>query len=430
MSVSESPARAEARIAQLERTLEDKKRELFVVSEKLRTANDYVLQLYQVMPDALLMVSEQGTIVDVNQAGLELLGYTDAELRGQPVSVLCERAARSLRDAAAGPVPRHEEAWATKAGEKLPVLVSTARLNAEDGQLLSVLLVGVDLRNYKRLELELRHAQKLEAIGQLAAGVAHEINTPMQFIGDNVAFLQDGFNDLMGLVQLYERLRNAGETPAGLEELAALRERADLDYLESRGPRAFETTLQGVTRVSAIVAALKTFAHPQHDKSMVDLNKAVEDTLTVAKGEYKYVAEVSTELGDIPLVLCHGSDINQVLLNLVVNAAHAVSDGQTEGEPARGRIVVKTVQDGSDVVLSVSDSGCGIPEDIRHRIFDPFFTTKEVGRGTGQGLTISYNLIVEKHGGSLSFESEVGRGTTFFVRLPIEGARESRELAS
>ena len=267
-----------------------------------------------------------------------------------------------------------------------------------------------------------RQAQKLESIGQLAAGVAHELNTPIQFIGDNVRFLQGAFAELSDLLDAYRALRAAaeGHVDASLVDAVARREAAaDLEYLTAEIPSAIDQTLDGIGRVATIVRALKEFAHPdQKDMTATDLNQAVLCTLTVARNEVKYVADVETELGDLPLVVCHPGEINQVILNLVVNAAHAIAD-VVAGTDGRGLIRVKTTRDDDAVVIAISDTGGGIPAAVQPRVFDPFFTTKPVGRGTGQGLSIARNVVVDKHGGTLTFETEIGRGSTFFVRLPL-----------
>ncbi len=283
------------------------------------------------------------------------------------------------------------------------------------------------------MEQELQLAHKLEAVGQLAAGIAHEINTPMQFIGDNVHFLREAFDDLLVLIEHYATLKDAvrkgGDYPAMLVAIEAAEESADLDYLQEHAPRAIERTLDGISRVCSIVSAMKVFSHPHNDKAPIDINAAIQTTLTVVRNEYKYVAEVDTEFGNLPLVPCHGGDMNQVFLNLIVNAAHAIETGQKDGD-GLGRIHIQTWREDGLAVIAVSDTGDGIPEAIRHRIFDPFFTTKEVGRGTGQGLSLVRTIVVDKHGGALNFETEAGRGTTFFVRIPIDGMPASAEAAS
>ena len=281
----------------------------------------------------------------------------------------------------------------------------------------------LDVTERWRLESELGQAQKLESVGRLAAGVAHEINTPVQFVSDSVHFVRGAMTDLIEVLRRYQDLGRAvadsrDPAPAAREALAAEDEN-DIDYIVEQAPGALDRALDGLQRVTTIVRAMKDFAHPeQKEKSPVDLNQAVQSTLIIARNEYKYVAELETEYGDIPLVRCHAGEINQVVLNIVVNAAHAIADA-VSGTEDRGRIAVRTRRDGDVVEISVGDTGRGIPEELRQRVFEPFFTTKGVGKGTGQGLAIARNVIVEKHGGTLTFDSEPGRGTTFYVRIPI-----------
>jgi two-component system NtrC family sensor kinase len=274
-----------------------------------------------------------------------------------------------------------------------------------------------------RMEVELRLAHKLEAVGQLAAGIAHELNTPIQFLADSVHFLQSSSEDVGGLVDSLRALlrRESRDQPEVLEEMRRLEEAVDLAFLQKEVPRAFERTFEGTRRVTTIVRALKEFAHPdRRERSPANLNQALENTLVVARNEYKYVAEVETEFGELPPVLCHVGDLNQVFLNLIVNAAHAIGDVVgTSGE--LGRIRIRTALDGGHVVITIADTGCGISRAIASRVYDPFFTTKDVGKGTGQGLAIARSIVVDKHQGDISFQSELGRGTTFTIRLPIAG---------
>ncbi len=276
-----------------------------------------------------------------------------------------------------------------------------------------------------RIEVELRLAQKLEAVGQLAAGVAHEINTPVQFVGDSVQYVRDAMQALAALIARYRELRAevlAGR-PCGelASRIGAAEDEADLDYALENVPIALDRSIEGLGRVATIVRSMKEFAHPDHSEMVpVDLNQAIESTLVIARNEYKYVADVDTDLGDIPAVMCHGGDVNQALLNVIVNAAHAIAE-EVGGSERRGRIGVRTRADGDAVWVTISDTGGGIPTDIQDRIFDPFFTTKEVGRGTGQGLAITRAVVCDRHGGDISFETAAGVGTTFRIRLPIHG---------
>lgn len=279
---------------------------------------------------------------------------------------------------------------------------------------------AADVTEQRELESQLVQAQKLESIGQLAAGIAHEINTPTQYVSDNVRFLQDAFQDLLNAWQTLQR--RAPEVAGGSELVRLLDEvasRADLEYLLEQVPAAIAQSLDGLQRVATIVRAMKEFSHPNAtERTAVDLNRALESTVNISRNEWKYVADVKTRFDpNLPVVHCFAGELNQVFLNLIVNAAHAIAEkvGQS-GEKGGIEVGTKALDDGW-VEIWVSDTGCGIPEAIRERVFDPFFTTKPVGKGTGQGLSIAYN-VVSKHGGRIWFDSVPGEGTTFRVRIP------------
>jgi signal transduction histidine kinase len=274
----------------------------------------------------------------------------------------------------------------------------------------------------ERLEKELQLAQKLEGIGQLAAGVAHEINTPMQYVGDNINFLTRAFDKLgEHMTETMAALAADGATSVAeaRERLATSRSRLKLPFLLDNVPKALRDSKAGIEHVSNIVRAMKSFAHvDDQEKTTGDINQAIRDTLTVAQNEYKSVAAVDTDLGELPAVVCYPGRLNQVLLNLIVNAAHAVADAKRE---SGGKIRVSSRARDGVVAVTISDNGIGIPVPIQRRIFDPFFTTKAVGKGTGQGLSLARSIVVDAHGGTLSFESEPGEGTAFTIRLPIDG---------
>ena len=288
-----------------------------------------------------------------------------------------------------------------------------------------------EMSERQRVEVELRHAQKLEAVGQMSAGIAHEINTPIQFVGDSLKFLNEAFSDLTKVATASKNclsvLCSHPETIEVHDVLDEAIEHADIEYLDERVPKALERARIGVERVSDIVKAMKDFSHPdEREMTVADLNSAIESTLVVAANEYKYSATLKKELQEIPSVLCHLGDINQVILNLVVNAAHAIIEfhGSSVDE---GLITIKSWSTGENVMISIADNGSGIPESVQERIFDPFFTTKEVGKGTGQGLSISHKIIVENHGGQLFFETEDDVGTTFYIKLPLDRFKQGVE---
>jgi two-component system, NtrC family, sensor kinase len=300
----------------------------------------------------------------------------------------------------------------------------TARLEQERTQRRLQEQLYNEMRERERMAIELRLAQKLESVGRLAAGVAHEINTPIQYIGDSVLFLQSAQADLWKLQLAYrsafERLAQNEPLQLLAPTVAAVEADIDLDFLSQEIPEAFERTLQGIERVAAIVRAMKEFAHPDCiEHSCADLNHAIETTLTVARNEYKYSAQIETHFGELPLVLCNVGELNQVFLNLIVNASHAITESGKEADT--GRITITTAADGAEVSICVADNGCGIPAENLEKVFDPFFTTKPVGRGTGQGLAIARSIIVEKHGGRVDVHSTVGSGTSITVRLPASG---------
>ncbi|MGH8264391.1 MAG: sensor histidine kinase [Steroidobacterales bacterium] len=300
----------------------------------------------------------------------------------------------------------------------------TARLEAERKKIELQEKLVHEMRERERMAIERRLGEKLESVGRLAAGVAHEINTPIQYVADSLHFLRSAVADMQGLIDVYRSLleRASGGAPP-VELLAEARraeESADLELLRNETPRAFTRTEEGVERVAAIVRAIKEFAHPgTNEQSPADLNHALETTLVVAVNEYKYIAAIDKRLTELPSVKCNIGDLNQVFLNLIVNAAHAVHGSGKDS--SSGRITVSTTHVGDFVEISIEDNGCGIPADSLEKIWDPFFTTKEVGKGTGQGLAITRSIVVDRHQGEALVRSTVGVGTCFTLRLPVNG---------
>jgi PAS domain S-box-containing protein len=307
----------------------------------------------------------------------------------------------------------------------LDVTVNSLKTNC--GKNAGFVFLISEVTEKRMLEMQLRQSQKLESIGQLAAGIAHEINTPTQFIGDNLHFLQESFKDinklLQRLVEVDQITSNTTNTEMELQKLVEIKNEIDVEYLLEEIPAALSQSIEGVERVSNIVKAMKEFSHPgTEEKTSTDINKALENTILVSRNEWKYSSDVKTDFDPtIPHVLCFQGELNQVFLNMIINGVHAINDSKDKNENQKGIITIKTKKLKDFVEISIGDNGTGIPEEIQSKIFDPFFTTKDVGKGTGQGLAISYNVIVNKHGGEIKFDSKINQGTTFFIKLPISG---------
>jgi signal transduction histidine kinase len=281
-----------------------------------------------------------------------------------------------------------------------------------------------DVTMQKRLETELHQAQKLESVGRLAAGIAHEINTPIQFIGDSATYVGTTLTEVMALLEKsrseLRRVAEASGDAGMLQRLADEEEAADLEFSRDQGPRAVERISEGVSRVARIVSAMKCYSHPGSAEAvLVDVNKLLADTMIVAGHELRTAGEVVSDFGEIPSILGYPGDLNQAFLNLMVNAAHAVADRPPDGNGELRRIAVSTRLEAGQVVVRIADTGCGMTPEVKARLFEPFFTTKPIGKGTGQGLTVVRAAIVQKHNGTVECETAVGVGTTFTLHLPL-----------
>ncbi len=440
------------------------------------------------LPDGVLVVNSQGLIVDVNHAFLELATRKRADVVGHAMqdmiaeedilqilgfdavfgaelsrdtnviftcgsgerrslvvnSARSEDGNRTFLTVRAAEIVHEELAnttrWAASQQERADELgrardalaAKNAALRVAQGELEAAYAkLKSEVATRERLENDLRLAQKLEAIGQLAAGVAHEINTPMQYIGDNVTFLSRSFGKLSDyLAEVSAALEATPENSleSARARVLATQKKLRLPFLMEQVPKALTASQEGIENVSNIVRAMKSFARvDQGEKAQADLNQALRDTLIVAQNEYKNVASIETDFGELPHVTCFIGRLNQVFLNLIVNAAHAIADAN---RTSLGKIRVISRCEAGVVEIRIADNGSGIDSSIRHRIFEQFFTTKEVGRGTGQGLSIARNIVVEVHGGTLDFESEVGAGTVFCVRLPVDGEAKLEAAAA
>jgi len=359
--------------------------------------------------DAILILNQGGVVEFLNPAAESMFGVRAAEAIGRPCPF-----GQVTSDSFEIEVPDRE--GRSRQAEVQSVETSWRGLDA-------TLAVVRDITDRRALELQLGQAQKLESVGRLAAGIAHEINTPTQFITDNVKYLRGVFERFVPAVAAAESLLEAAKAgpldEGALEELRTSVEAARLEDAREEVPEAFEDSLDGLKQVARIVGAMKVFAHPgSEEKTGVDLRQAIESTVAVARHEWRDVADVELDIEEtLPTVPAMGGDLNQVILNLIVNASQAIEDRPNCTE--RGRIDIRAHRRGDWVEMCVSDNGVGIPDENRKHIFDPFFTTKEVGRGTGQGLSISRTIVVERHGGMLDVASKPGEGSTFTVRLPL-----------
>jgi PAS domain S-box-containing protein len=387
--------------------------------------------------DGVITTDTLGKVSSINRVAEEITGWRQMEVEGKPLASIfqilinekmsktCENPLEKvLKSEKEGGITGHNVLIARDGTRKI-ISANAAPIRDKKHNIVGYVIIFRDITKQKKVEAQLALSQKLQSIGQLAAGIAHEINTPMQYIGDNVRFLQDAFKDIYTLQQDYKQLMNELENVKVfgplINEITKKEKELDVTYLIEEIPRAIEQTLEGVERVTKLVLAMKDFAHPgKKEKKLADINKAIERTVTISRNEWKYVAELETNLEPgLPLIYCVVDEINQVILNMIVNAAQAIKEAVNKGSLAKGKITVTTKKDKNFVDILIRDNGTGIPRAMIDKIFDPFFTTKEVGKGTGQGLAIAHDIIVTKHKGNIQVESEMGKGTMFTIRLPI-----------
>ncbi|MEN8182840.1 MAG: ATP-binding protein [Myxococcota bacterium] len=393
---------------------------------ELRSYNEHIIDN---MNSALLVVDREGIITHANPLAERIAGNPSGELPGRPVWELFPDSApeevpiaRSLTE---GVRLRGVEAvLARPGGERIPIGMSCSPMSDARGRPLGAVVLFQDLSDLKQLERQVSQSEKLASIGQLAAGVAHEINNPMGFIHANLAQMSEYVADLRRLWEAVLELRkamaegDAQTTARSAEKLERLDAELDSGFLFSDLAKAVRESQEGSERIRHIVQDLRAFSHDRAEASPSDLNRCLDSTANIAWTMMKHTVELDKDYAELPLVTCHPRQLQQVFMNLIVNAAQAIEAGAASGAGApRGRITLRTRCEGEQVVISVSDSGVGIPPEHLDRIFDPFFTTKEVGEGMGLGLSTSYD-IVRRHGGTLSVSSTAGRGACFEIRLP------------
>lgn len=414
------PAASE-RIAELEQLVAERTHALELAATTDAKSRCFLTRVVESMSSGLWVFEADGRTELVNAEGVLMTGSTMDRARAMRFAQIFPTL--SFDELTRPGAKLRRECLLTRAdGSTLPVLLSTTVLTSGPCDKMQLIVTCEDLTDQKALESSLRTAQKLEAVGRLAAGVAHEVNTPIQFIGDGVRFLQDCVRDLAAasdrVAELFTTLKARGAlTREDEERLAEIHSDADADFIFAEAPAAMERTLRGVGRVAEIVRALRAFSHPDHDRlTLGDVNAAVRDACVVARVECKRVAELVLDLGDLPPVECNLNELMQVFLNLLINASHAI---ESRPDGGRGTITVRTEKADGLVQVAITDDGAGISEAAQARLFEPFFTTKAPGKGTGQGLALALDIVEKHHRGALSFSTTPGKGTTFRVRLPL-----------
>ncbi|WP_047046954.1 MHYT domain-containing protein [Vibrio mexicanus] len=379
------------------------------------------------LTDGLLIVDEEGKIDSTNAMVAQMFGFEDGCMTGQSLSrIIPNLDAETVKNTSENDI-EHRTSITMEgqkaSGRSFPIEVSISAISSRQDEKRLFCCVVRDITARMELEQQLRQSQKLESIGQLSAGIAHEINTPTQYVSDNAIFLKDAFTNYATILEQIKQLSSSEESDIFNKKLNSILEENDIHFIAQEVPLALNQSLEGLQRISKIVRAMKSFSHSSnHEKQKVDIAEAIESTITIARGEWRYVATVETSFDTmLPPIPCFRDEFNQVVLNFVINAAHAIEE-RYKGEE-QGVISISTQLEQQYALIKIKDNGTGMPQRIVDRIFDPFFTTKDVGKGTGQGLSLAYSVIVELHGGSIHTESTVGQGTEFFIRLPLELAQ-------
>jgi PAS domain S-box-containing protein len=387
------------------------------IEEDLRKSEARNRALLDAIPDLIIRVNQQGRILDLKSSSGRNPSTMTGDWMGKPI----QEAFPELADGLLSQIGKVLHTREPRLFEyQYPVEGNMHHFESRIvcGGEEEALVIVRDMTDRKHLEAQLALAQKMEAIGQLTAGVAHEINSPIQYIGDNLQFLRDAFQSILGVTGQYRACLGT----ALPEELLRREKECDMEYLRTEVPKAIAQSLTGIERVTRLVSAMRTFSHQGPSRrEPADINASIQATATISRHEWKYVADLETHLvADLPPVPCIIDQINQVILNMIVNAADAIREAIAAGLTSKGKIDITTQKQADFVQITIADTGIGIPSAIRHRIFDPFFTTKPVGKGSGQGLTIAHDIIVNKHGGQIQVNSVEKKGTTFVIQLPLE----------
>jgi PAS domain S-box-containing protein len=410
-------------------------RQAQTLAEALSTEKTLLSEVLASIPHLVYWKDGDLRYTGVNQAFLALRGLDDESAaleRTETELAVTDRLSDVLNSLEPGVLSSGEPAENQRLQITAPgrgavdLLLSVLPQTDETGRVCGVIGVAADVTHLTTLEQQLAQATRLESIGQLAAGIAHEINTPVQYVSDNTRFLTEAFTGVLTALRTIDELATSepGDNAAGDEPLAtrlkAVLAGMDLEFLADEIPGALSQSAEGLARVAQIVRAMKDFSHPGQGRAEADLNRAVESTVQVSRNEWRYVAQLDLDLGpQVGLVRCFEGELKQVLLNIVVNAAQAIAgERERTSEAVLGHIGIRTERIEDAVRITISDDGPGMEDAVCRKIFDPFFTTKPVGKGTGQGLSMAYAVIVQKHGGSLSVSSVPGEGSVFTIDLP------------
>ncbi|MEN6374898.1 MAG: PAS domain S-box protein [Smithella sp.] len=405
------------------------------VETKLRLSEERYRTIIETIPDAYFEVDIAGNITFCNDQYLVSSGFSREEFYGLNYRQYMDSNNAALAYKVynevyrTGNMARHVQLEIIdKMGNPKISEHSISLIRDQEGKAVGFRGIARDITEKRQQEIQMFQSRKLESVGQLAAGIAHEINTPIQFVGDNIHFMQNAFEDILALAFLLDTPQNIdfSESQVISELIARIRqkeEEIDLEYLKMEIPKAIGQSIDGLQRVSKIVQAMREFSHPGGENMTdMDINRAIESTITLTKNEWKYTADMITSLDpDLPIAKGYTADFTQVILNIIVNAAQAIQENASRGGAQKGQIKISTRRDGNEAEICIRDTGPGIPPEVESRVFDPFFTTKAVGRGTGQGLAIAQNIIVRKHGGKIYFKTKAEEGTSFYIRLPLEG---------
>ncbi|HZV20253.1 MAG TPA: ATP-binding protein, partial [Hyphomicrobiales bacterium] len=413
------------------------------IEEELERIDLQYEHLLTSIPSVLVGTDGQGRVTLWNKAAEDVFALSSADVIGKPLRDCkirwdwdCIELGIDLCKQQGSALNIGEVRCVSPSGQDRFLAVTINPILSDEGQPLGTLFTATDMTDRKLLEAQLAQSQKLESIGQLAAGIAHEINTPIQYVSDNTRFLEESFTEIARLHEAYEKVidqaRKGGVAAELLSEIATLRDEADIEFLKEEIPKALKQSLDGLDRIGHIVHAMKEFSHPgSKEKAAIDLNHALENAITITKSQWKYAAEIVTHFDtDLPLVPCLPVELNQVFVNVIVNAVHAINAAGADELDKKNVITITTRHDKLAAEVWIADTGTGIPPEVQARIFDPFFTTKELGQGTGQGLSMARSVIMDGHGGSITFETEEGRGTTFIIRLPLCASGTEAELAA